>query len=179
MHVPILEHLGADLTSLKAVLEADFPVAIERAGEALRDCDVVVFAGRHVMQGIAQSGALSMMELCRVPTIGFETGQFRHGPYEFLRPGLGVILLRGAGRDKDIIPSIAATTVDAGCTTIIFDASAEAPLEGCITIELPKNNGLAAGMNMLLAFQHLNIFVAKDRITAGIGSPLRTTKVTI
>jgi fructoselysine-6-P-deglycase FrlB-like protein len=179
MHAAILEALGSDQAALRAVLETENPVDIAAVDAALAPCDVVVFAGRHVMQGIAASGALSMMELCRIPTIGFEAGQFRHGPFEFLRPGVGVILLRGAGPDRDHIPPIAAATVAAGCQTVVIDASGTDMTGDCIRLPLRANAGLAAAADMLLCFQRLNIAVARRRVQGGIGTPLRTSKVTV
>lgn len=179
MHGAILEALGQDQSALRAVFAADAPPDMSAVDEAIAKCDVIVFAGRHVLQGAAQSAALSLMELSRVPAIGFEIGQFRHGPFEFLRPGLGIILLRSAGPDRDSIPSIAETTVAAGCITIVLDASGEPLPEGVLRVDLPVNAGLAAATSMLLSLQRLNIAVARRRIPEGIGTPLRTSKVTI
>jgi fructoselysine-6-P-deglycase FrlB-like protein len=179
LHAAVLTALGHPQDALRAVFAAATPADIDAADAALAGCDVVVFVGRHAMGGVAQSGALSMMELARVPTIGLEAGQFRHGPYEMLRPGLGVALLRSAGPDGAGIPPIAESTVAAGCTTLVFDASGEAPLPGCVTVPLPRAAGLAAAAQMLLAFQPLNIAVACRRIGAGVGTPLRTSKVTV
>ena len=179
LHAAVLEALGAPQDALRAVLAADGAPDIAAADAALAACDVVAFAGRHVLAGIAGSGALSMMELARVPTIGWEGGQFRHGPFEFLRPGLGIVLLRSAGVDGPGVPPLAAACVRAGCTTIVFDASGEAALPACLTVALPRNAGLAAGVSMLLGFQPLNIAVAGRRVAGPIGTPVWTSKVTV
>lgn len=179
MHAAVLEALGQNMDALRAVFEADAPADMAPVDAALAACDVIVFAGRHVLQGVAQSGALSLMELSRVPAIGLESGQFRHGPFEFLRPGLGILLLRSAGRDHASVAPIAEVTVDAGCTTIVFDAG-DGPLpNGVLRVRLPENEGIAAAASMLLSFQELNIAIARRRIAHDVGTPLRTTKVTI
>jgi fructoselysine-6-P-deglycase FrlB-like protein len=179
LHAAVLDALGQPQGALRAAFAAGRLVDIGAADAALTSCDVVVFVGRHAMSGVAQSGALSMMELARVPTIGLEAAQFRHGPYEVLRPGVGVVLLRSAGPDSESIPPIALSTIAAGCATVVFDASGEAALPGCVTIALPQARGLAAAAHMLLAFQPLNIAVACRRIAERVGTPLRTTKVTV
>jgi fructoselysine-6-P-deglycase FrlB-like protein len=179
LHATVLEALGQPQDALRAVLEAAAPMEIGAVDAVLAACDVVVFVGRHAMSGVASSGALSMMELARVPTIGLEAGQFRHGPYEMLRPGLGVVLLRSAGLDGVGIARIARSTVAAGCATVIFDASGEAALPGCVTVPLIPAVGLAAATQMLLALQRLNIAVACRRIAEGVGTPLFTSKVTV
>ncbi len=179
MHAAVLEALGQPQTALRAVLAADAAPDVGLLEAALAPCDVVVFAGRHVLQGVAQSAALSLMELSRVPAIGFETGQFRHGPFEFLRPGLGIVLLRSAGPDRNSVAPVAAATLGAGCVTAVLDA-ADGPLpQGCLRVELPHNAGLAAAASMLLALQQLNVAVALRRIPHGIGTPLLTSKVTV
>jgi fructoselysine-6-P-deglycase FrlB-like protein len=179
LHAAVMEALGQPQDALRAVLASGTSAAINAVEAVLAVCDLVVFVGRHAMSGVAQSGALSMMELARIPTIGLEAGQFRHGPYEVLRPGVGVVLLRSAGPDGASIPPIARSTIEAGCATVVFDASGEAALPGCCTIALPRAVGLTAAAHMLLAFQPLNIAVACRRIAEHVGTPLRTTKVTV
>ena len=137
-----------------------------------------VFAGWHAMQGPAESAALSMMELARVPTLGFEGGQFRHGPFEFLRPGLGIILLRSNGPDFPLVAPVVKTASEAGCTVVLLDASGEAAPAGCHHVVLPANRGLAAAMSIVLALQRLNILLAQRYIPAGVGTPRFTSKVT-
>ena len=53
------------------------------------------------------------------------------------------------------------------------------PIQGCTTLALPRAQGLAAATAMVLALQPLNIAVARRRIPEGIGTPLRTSKVTV
>jgi fructoselysine-6-P-deglycase FrlB-like protein len=179
LHGAVLQALGAPQAALASVLAADRAADVAAAAEALAACEVVAFAGRHVMQGVAQIGALSMMELARVPTIGWEAGQFRHGPYEFLRPGIGVVLLRSAGPDADAIAPIAAAAAEAGCTMVLFDAAAAPPPPRCLVVPFGKASGLAAAAEMMLAFQRLNILIARRRVGDGAGTPLRTSKVTV
>lgn len=179
LHAAILEALGQNQDALRKVFEANAHVDIGAVDAAIAGCDVAVFAGRHVLAGAAHSAALSLMELSRMPAIGFETGQFRHGPFEFLRPGLAVILLRSAGPDKASIPPIAEAAVRAGCSTVVFDASGQAGAAGALHLALPVNSGAAAATSVLLSLQRLNIAVARRRIDKGIGTPLRTSKVTI
>jgi fructoselysine-6-P-deglycase FrlB-like protein len=39
---------------------------------------------RGAMQGTADAAAFSFMELARIPVLGLEAGQFRHGPFEMI-----------------------------------------------------------------------------------------------
>lgn len=179
MHGAILAELGIDTVPLRRAFETDVTPPIDAADAALTGCDAVIFAGYGVMAGVAASGALSMMELARVPTIGFEGGQFRHGPFEVLRPGLGIVLFRPAGQDGALVAGLAAASVEAGCRVIVLDASCESVLTNTTTVMLPKAQGLAAAAAMLLALQPLNIAVARRTATGDVGTPVRTSKVTV
>ena len=179
MHGAILDALGMPQAALRAVFHADAPPPIAAADDALASCDAVIFAGYGAMAGVACSAALSMMELARLPALGFEGGQFRHGPFEVLRPGLGIVLFRSAGADGALVGPLAAAAVGAGCSTIVVDASGRGPLDDGLTIRLPANEGLAAAASMLLALQPLNIAVACRRVAKDVGTPLRTSKVTV
>lgn len=179
MHGAILEALGASQSALRAVFEAGESPSIEAAEQVLADGEAILFAGYGTMAGAASSAALAMMELARVVTVGFEGGQFRHGPLEVLRPGLGVVLLRSAGSDRALVRALAQATLEAGCATVVADASGEAPIPGATTVALPKNTGLAAATSALLALQPLSIAMARRRVSGDVGTPLRTSKVTI
>jgi fructoselysine-6-P-deglycase FrlB-like protein len=179
IHGAILEALGQGMDGLRAVFAADAPAEIGAVDAALVGSEVILFSGRHVMQGVAQSAALSLMELARVPAIGLELGQFRHGPFEFLRPGVAIVLLRSAGPDGPSVAPVAQSALDAGCTTVVFDAADGKLPAGCVCLALPRSAGLAAAAHMLLALQRLNIAVALRRIPTNVGAPLRTSKVTL
>jgi fructoselysine-6-P-deglycase FrlB-like protein len=178
MHGAILEALGFPQDELRAVLAKDMPADIKAADAALAGSVAYIFAGRHAMAGVAESASLSMMELARVPTIGFEGGQFRHGPFEVLKPGLGIILFRSAGPDAPGVTQLATVPRDAGCKVVLFDASGAGPIDGCTHVSLTLGTGLGAAMSMILTLQNLNIAVARRFIPEGIGTPQRTTKVT-
>jgi len=179
MHAAILEALGIRQTAAKDLLAASKPVDATQISYELKDADVIVFVGRHVMRGVAESASLSMLELARVPTIALEGGQFRHGAFEFLRPGLAIVLLRSAGPDASGIEELARTAVSAGCRTVILDSSGLEPVHAGLTHALEPAAGLAAALAALLFLQDINIAVALHRIEAGVGTPLRTSKVTL
>ncbi|WP_413991067.1 SIS domain-containing protein [Labrys okinawensis] len=179
MHGAILEALGASQAALRAVFEAGERPSIEAAEQVLSECEAILFAGYGPMAGAASSAALAMMELARVVTVGFEGGQFRHGPFEVLRPGLGVVLLRSAGGDGPLVRTLARATLDAGCATVVADASGEAQIPDATTVSVPENKGLAAATSILLALQPLSIAMARRRVSGDVGTPLRTSKVTV
>lgn len=179
MHAAILEALGHTQEALRKVLESDSSPDAGAASALLSKSDLVIMVGRHVMRGTAESAALSLMELARMPTLALEGGQFRHGPFEFLRPGLSVVLLRSAGSDQDGIAELAGAALDSGCSTLILDSSGLPAVAGGLTVSLPPAEGIAAAVQTLLFMQRVNINVAQQRISHGAGTPLRTSKVTV
>jgi fructoselysine-6-P-deglycase FrlB-like protein len=178
MHGAILEALGVSQHAARDVLRSDTVQDSMRISEQLRDCSALVFSGRHVMRGVAQSEALSMMELARIATIAFEGGQLRHGPLEFLHAGLGVVLLRSAGAASAGIDELASAASQAGCRTVIIDSSGLDPVSDGLTYTLPRAEGLAAALQTLLLLQDVNIDAARYLIPRGAGTALRTSKIT-
>ena len=113
----------------------------------------------------------------RMPALGFEIGQFRHGPLEVLSPDVGVILLRPAGAMAASALALARICLEAGTPPIIFDVSGETAVPGALTIALPRLHDLASAIALLPALQQLLIRIAIARVER-VGEPLRSTKVT-
>ena len=59
---------------------------VDAALGALADKTTIIVSGRGVFRGVAEAASLMLMELARMPALGFEIGQFRHGPMELLSP---------------------------------------------------------------------------------------------
>ena len=102
---------------------------LDDALDALAGKTTIAFAGRGVFRGVAEAASLMLMELARMPALGFEIGQFRHGPLELLSPDIGVVLLCGDDADEAAVASLARDGADAGSTPVIFDCSGGAPVE--------------------------------------------------
>ena len=150
---------------------------VDAALQVLAQKKVIIVSGRGAMAGLAEAGALCLMELGRLPVMAMEGGQFRHGPLEILNSAIGVILLRGPGEDSRLNQKLVATCREAGATPVVFDLSGEAKLEGAVTIDFPAASGFAAAFALLPSLQRLMIDLA-GRHVPRVGEPLRTTKVT-
>jgi len=177
LQAALLAALGRDAADVEQLLSKpprpDVPAAIDR----LAGSGAVILSGRGAMAGIAEAGALCLMELGRLPGLALEGGQFRHGPLEVLAPGVGVVLLRDAGANAAAAASLAKVCASAGTAPVVLDASGEAALPEALTIALPRQEGFAAAFAMLPALQELVIGVAGRRVPR-VGEPLRSTKVT-
>lgn len=169
--------LGADVGGIEAVLaEAPSP-SVDEAVERLAGAGSYVLSGRGISQGLAESGALTLMELARVPAFSLEGGQFRHGPLEILGPRTGVILLRPAGVEGERTASLAETVVATGAPVVMLDASGDRPVEGAVTLPCPRGADFAAAIGMLPTLQRLLIDLS-GRFVEEPGVPLRSTKIT-
>ena len=177
LHAAVVAELGEDPAPALAYLRKPLERPIDAALQALAEKKVIIVSGRGALAGLAETGALCLMELGRLPVMAMEGGQFRHGPLEILHPAIGVILLRGPGEDTKLNRKLVATCRDAGATPVVFDLSGEAKLEGAVTVEFPAASGFAAAFALLPSLQRLMIDLARRHVPR-VGEPLRTTKVT-
>jgi fructoselysine-6-P-deglycase FrlB-like protein len=177
LHASIAAALGEAPAEALGALRTPPRPSVDEAFARLSNCRTFVISGRAELAGIAENGALCLMELARLPALALEGGQFRHGPLEMLSPEVGVVLLRPAGPSSATALSLSRTCIEAGTTPIVFDASGEAAVPGVITVALPRLHGLAAAIALLPALQQLLIRLAATRVER-LGEPLRSTKVT-
>ena len=177
LHMAVLAVLGADPAAALGQLRSPIRPTIAAALSALSGCSSYVLSGRSELQGVAESGALCLMELARVPAFAFEGGQLRHGPMEMLSHRTGVILLRLPGREADLMPNLAAACQAAGCPLVVFDTSGRPPIGSVLTIALPALDGMAACFAVLPVLQLLLVELAAQKVEQ-LGVPLRSSKVT-
>jgi fructoselysine-6-P-deglycase FrlB-like protein len=177
LHGAVLGALGLKAEEIRNALTAPVQPASDAAFQRLAACRNVIVSGRRELQGIAEAGALFLMELARLPAFGLEGGQFRHGPLEALTPEVGVVLLRAADEWASAARRQVESCIGAGTTPIVFDASGEPAIDGAITIGLPRAAGLGAAIALLPSLQQLFLRLARHHVP-DVGVPLRSTKVT-
>jgi fructoselysine-6-P-deglycase FrlB-like protein len=177
LHGAVLSALGLDSRKILSVLGAPLRVESDAAFQRLADCATVILSGRRELQGIAEAGALFLMELARIPAFSLEGGQFRHGPLEALSPALGVVLLRADNEWSESVRRQAESCIAAGTVPVVLDASGRTPVAGAITMPVPALDGLGAALGLLPSLQQLLLRVARHRVKQ-VGEPLRSSKVT-
>lgn len=177
LHAAVLAQLGQPMNDLLDFLSEPATYDDEAAVEHLSSSSCVVFSSRGVMQGIADAGSLCLMELARIPAFSLEGGQFRHGPFEMLGEGIGVVLISPAGSDADSVRRLAEECVAAGTRPVFFDLSGQDPVDGAVNISLKVRTGLAGAAEGLVAMQAALVKTA-DAMVPDVGTPVRSTKVT-
>ena len=177
LHAAVASALGQSAAEALAMLRTPPAPSIEAALAQLVRSPSYILSGRGELAGLAECGALGLMELARIPALALEGGQFRHGPLEVLSPEIGIILLRPAGAMAAPALALARTCIEAGTKPVVFDVSGEAPVPGTVTVAFPRLTGLASAIAILPALQQLLIGIAAQRVER-VGEPLRSTKVT-
>ena len=177
LHLAVLDALDAGSVDAAAALAEGEVPPIGAAVSVLEPCVSFVLSGRGALAGVAESGALCLMELARCPAIGFEAGQLRHGPMEMLSERTGVLILRDAGPAAGLDAGLARDCREAGCPVVVLDASGAAPVPNTVTLPLPRRSGYAAALASLPTLQRVLIEVASRKV-ATVGTPVRSSKIT-
>jgi fructoselysine-6-P-deglycase FrlB-like protein len=173
----VLEVLGDSQDAVRDVLKNPPTLDVSKAIEVLSNVETIAFVGRGTLQGVAEMGALGMTELARTTAIAYESGAFRHGPLESLRPALGVVFYRLPDATAQHTKELAEICLQAGMKPVVFDASGEEAIKDTVTLRLPKLNGLAAALAVLQPQQELLLALASQRVK-NVGEPVRSSKVT-
>ncbi len=178
LHGAVLKKLGISTVELEQSLKFAKEISTENAEVEIAKNDFAVFVSRGVLQGVAEAGALCLMELGRLPAFAMEAGQFLHGPCEMLKPGISIVMLRHHNEDNSSFLRIIENCIDAGITPVIFDHqdSSDLPTE-CIAVSLSADDELSALANSLTTLQKTLVFAAARRVV-DVGTPVRSSKVT-
>lgn len=176
LYAAVLGALGADTAGLQTAIEATEASDVAPAVKLLAGVRSVVTSGRQ-LRGLAETLALGIMELARIPCLALEGGQFRHGPMEMLGPDLGAVFFRGADATGDRVLGLAEAAAAAGTPTVVLDCSGRPPATGCLTLSPGRHDGLAALAALLPVSQRLMIALAAARVP-DVGTPRFSQKVT-
>ncbi|WP_041228199.1 SIS domain-containing protein [Deinococcus deserti] len=176
LHSTIAKALGDAQEDFRAVVKAAMSPDVTAAVDHLRLARSFVFSARGGLQGVAEVGALGILELAHVPAFALEGGQLRHGPMEAVKADLGMIFLRDAAH-RELIDSLIRACQEAGVVPVVLDVSGEAPQPGRITISAGRHQGLAAAAALCEPLQKLLLAVAGQRVER-VGEPVRSSKVT-
>jgi fructoselysine-6-P-deglycase FrlB-like protein len=177
LHLAILKAVGANVEQALKSMQEHAIYATAESFKKISNCSTLIISGRSELQGVAESGALCLMELARMNTFALEGGQLRHGPLEMLNAKCGAIFLRSDDSTANLTAALENDCKSAGVKTVVFDLSGKEPIPNTTTIRLPKSRGMAAVFTVLPTLQSLLVEIANSRVE-NIGVPLRSTKVT-
>ena len=176
LYAVVAEAWGAPQGEVRAVLLAPPIPDVRAAADHLRHATHFVFSARGLLQGVAEVGALGLMELARIPAFALEGGQFRHGPLEALTSETGVVLFRDAAH-AEMTDRMIDTCRAAGIRPVVLNAGQEAAGPDAVYLNVGPRQGLAAAIAVYAPLQALLLAVAAQRVR-DVGEPLRSAKVT-
>jgi glutamine---fructose-6-phosphate transaminase (isomerizing) len=90
--------LQATADSIAAYLQ-DWRAHLQHLGEALDSTRSIVLVGRGLSLTSALSGALNLQEAAKLPALGLQAAEFRHGPLEMAGSGLTALVFAGEQND--------------------------------------------------------------------------------
>jgi fructoselysine-6-P-deglycase FrlB-like protein len=178
LHAAILEALGAPQDGWLEALQRPRGYNLEPLLAQFANSEFVIFSARESLLGVAEVSALHLAELCRLPGLAFEGGQFRHGRLELLGAKSGVMLLKSGGATAPLTDALALDCLKAGVTPVILDTSGEPALPETLHVDLGESRGLESVIGALLFMQQFLLAFAATRV-AHVGEPLRSSKVTL
>ncbi|MGN6551523.1 MAG: SIS domain-containing protein [Pararhizobium sp.] len=176
LHLAVLAALGVDPDPTLAALKAPAAEAAQEVQADLAKVRSIVVSGRR-LQGLAEAIALGIMELARIPALALEGGQLRHGPPEMFSPEVGLIFFRSDEPGAGLTGATVELAKGAGAPVVVFDSSGAEPIDGAITVALPKASGMTAILAALPLAQRFMLAFAAARV-ADVGTPCRSTKIT-
>ena len=165
---------------MSSVLSAGLERLRSIAGR-LNERHALVVSGRGPLAGLANAAALLVMEVSRIPTLGLEAAQLRHGPIEMLGKDTGVLLLNAAGPTADLIERLYEDTRNTGSAVVLFDASGSHPESESTRDQRVTTSGeLAESLASLPLIAMSQLLAFELALNRGIepGTPLRSSKIT-
>lgn len=179
MHLAVMDALGGSIENAVAALGERQTKARDLGDivQGLSRCNTIVLSGRSELQGVAESGALCLMELARMNTYALEGGQLRHGPVEMLNAQTGLIFLAVSDTPVDLLKDLVKDCVNIGTMAVVINASHEARFESAATISVPPSRGMEAVVRVLPVLQDLLVQIAATKVE-NVGTPIRSSKVT-
>ena len=108
----------ADLSE-RLLNEAD--IIIERWFSVLDEAETLLFIGHGPGAATARHAAMMLGEWAKTPALSMSAGAFRHGPIEFARPGLGVVIFSAPGETHDSVAKLVAELDGHGVSTIVVE----------------------------------------------------------
>ena len=124
---------------------------IQGAADSLRS-PTLAFVGRGEAVVSARQCGLIFMEGLKRPACSFTGGAFRHGPFEGVGPGLGLVLFRASRHTAALSDRMGEDAASNGSPVAVFDGC-DLPYQGlCRRIRVPRTDlGDACGLFPLLA----------------------------
>jgi len=160
-------------------VEPQISQTLDSALQNLGSIKSIFFCGRGATEGLAQMAALGCMELGQFPSIGYDIGQFRHGPVEALSTETGVVVLDAGDISDELLGNIGSICQNASSPLILMSSGLRKSCPpNAQKITLPtQNRSLSSVFEMLPTVQALVLKASAAR-NPSLGIPKFCAKVT-
>ncbi len=93
----------------------------ERWFATLDAAETLLFVGHGPGAATARHAAMMLGEWAKTPALSMSAGAFRHGPIEFARPGLGVVIFSAPGDAHESVTKLVAELDGYGVSTVVVE----------------------------------------------------------
>ena len=156
-------HAFTEVQAVADQLADIIPRFEERAAEISRQIvpvKFIEFLGRGASRASAITAALITKETVKMPTEGMAGGQFRHGPWELLEPGITVCLFSGSPATNSLDQALATDIIARGATAIVIGSTSQT---GALHVPVPQNDPLLSPILEIVPVQLLAAELASAR----------------
>ncbi len=145
--------------------------------KCLESSSLLIATGRGIAFPLANLFSLGAQELSGLPFLGYETGQFRHGPREMVKSNTTIVVFRQSGILGELVKSFEEIRAQSNCNLIVIDFSNLEPIDNSITIKSATGNNILAALSVMELFQTFMICYSctKNKLT---GIPKYSQKIT-
>ena len=164
---PHLAALQVTADGIAAYLQ-DWRAQIEQLAHSIGDgTRSIVLVGRGFSLTSALSGALNLQEAAKLPALGLQAAEFRHGPLEMAGPGITVFIFAG---DNGSSEQASARSLNLklwqelrslGVNAWLFHAASPGGGEGGI-LSIPNSIGIGLPLAEIIPIQLLCVYLCKQ-----------------
>ena len=83
--------------------------------------ETLLFVGHGPGAATARHAAMMLGEWAKTPALSMSAGAFRHGPIEFARPGLGVVIFSAPGKVHESVATLVVELDGYGVSTVVVE----------------------------------------------------------
>lgn len=138
----------------------------------------ITLIGRGFSSCTVDAGSLFIKEVAKFPSIPYDSGQFRHGPYEMVGPQFSCIIFAPLGNCFDLQTGLAKDIADKGSKVVLItdDLNYESSANILVIHQQYVSQELS-GLTNILPVQCFGNYIAKDK-NLTVGKFLYGSKIT-
>ncbi len=166
-HLAALQAFSDSLEDYLDVWQVRFALLGAALEEAAAPSPSIVLVGRGPSLTSALAGALGLQEAARIPALGLQAAEFRHGPLEMAGPGLTVFVFAGENSEQgsagvwDLNRRLWEELRGLGVNAWLLTPSPLGHCERSEAISLPAASGIALPLAEIIPVQLLSLYLGR------------------